>query len=281
MKRRIFLGYAFSVLLGLTACSRIGDIPTTPAPANVTTAPLEATAFPTLGPTATSMTTWQTLRDGIEYVQRREPVAQTNDWVTVVRVDMAKVNLRINYSPDQPLSVRAWYDTLKVDGVINAGFFTEDKKATGIVISNGKRFGQTYKGFGGMFSVRDGKPFLQWLSRTPYVADDRVTQALQSFPMLIINNALVDGIPDDGSRNRRSFIAIDRNGRVLLGTCQSPIWTMSDLAQYLYKNPLLNIASALNLDGGASSGIWLRGLPDAILMDSLDVVPTVISISAK
>lgn len=227
------------------------------------------------------MANWQTLREGIEYIQRREPVAKTDDWVTVVRIDMTKVNLQVAYGPEHPLSVRAWYDALKVDGVINAGFFTEDKKATGIVISNGKRFGQTYKGFGGMFSIRDGKPQLQWLARTPYVADDHVTQAVQSFPMLILNSALVDGIPDDGARNRRSFIAIDRNGRVLLGTCQSPVWTMGDLAQYLNKNPLLNIVSALNLDGGASSGVWLRGVPDAILMDSLDVVPTVITFSAK
>jgi len=225
------------------------------------------------------MATWQPIGNGIEYVQRREHVAQTDDWVTVVRIDLSKTNLRIYYAPDNPRTVRNWFDAITPDVVINAGFFTPDNTATGIVVANGKRSGQSYKGFGGMFMVRDGKPQLQWLARTPYLPDERVTQAIQSFPMLMLNGTLVDGIPDDGTRNRRSFIAIDRSGRVLLGTCQSPIWTMGDLARLLVNNPLLNVMNALNLDGGASSGIWVRGVADALLMDSLDVVPTVIAIN--
>lgn len=225
------------------------------------------------------MSTWQPLRDGIEYVQRRESVAQTDDWVTVVRIDLSRTQLRVYYAPDNPRSVRGWFNAINPDVVINAGFFTEKNNAIGIVIANGKRYGQTYKGFGGMLSLRDGKPQLQWLARTPYAQDDRVSQAIQSFPMLLINGNLVEGIPDDGSRNRRSFVAIDQNGRLLIGACQSPIWTMGDLAHYLDTSSMLNIVSALNLDGGASSGIWVRGVSDALLMDSLDVVPTVIAIN--
>ncbi len=226
------------------------------------------------------MSAWQPLGEGIEYIQRREPVAATDDWVTVVRINLSKAQLHVYYAPDHPRSVRNWFETVNPDVVINAGFFTEENKATGIVIADGKRFGQTYKGFGGMFSLRGTTPQLTWLARTPYAQDDRVTQAIQSFPMLVLNGLQIDGIPDDGSRNRRSFIAIDRSGKLLLGTCQSPLWTMSELAHYLDTSPLLNVVSALNLDGGASSGIWIHGVPDVLLMDSLDVVPTIIAINA-
>jgi uncharacterized protein YigE (DUF2233 family) len=285
MNHRIAAFTALYVFLGVTACRQPDAAPTAvpgQGPGGVTRiAPTLMSPSPLTRPSSTSMSTWQPLRDGIEYVQRRERVAETDDWVTVVRVDLTKAKLRVYYAPDSPRSVRSWYDTINPDMVINAGFFTEQNKATGIVISNGKRYGQTYKGFGGMFSLRDGKPQLQWLAKMPYTQDDHVTQAIQSFPMLVLNGTLVEGIPDDGTRNRRSFIAIDQNGRLLLGTCQSPIWTMGDLAHYLDKNALLNITSALNLDGGASSGIWMRGVPDALLMDSLDVVPTVIAINGQ
>ncbi|MCL4505457.1 MAG: phosphodiester glycosidase family protein [Chloroflexi bacterium] len=208
-------------------------------------------------------------------------MGETDDWVTVVRLDPSKLALTVHYDPTSPRTVRTWFATLNPDVVINAGFFTEENKATGLVISDGKRAGQTYKGFGGMFSVRDGKPQLQWLARTPYATDARVTQAVQSFPMLLLNGKVVDGIPDDGSRNRRSFIGIDRAGKVLVGICQSPIWTMSDLVGYLENSPLLDINNALNLDGGASSGLWIKGLPDALQMDSLVEVPTVIAVYAR
>ncbi len=283
MNQRNTVFVAIAIVLGVTACHQ-PDIPITavsPQASAATTALAPTRIAPSPRPGPTSTLTWQPLRAGIEYVQRREPVAGTDDWVTVVRVDLTKVKLRVYYAPENPRSVRGWFNAINPDMVINAGFFTEENKATGIVIANGKRYGQTYKGFGGMFSLRDGKPQLQWLARAPYAPDDHVTQAIQSFPMLILNGTLVDGIPDDGTRNRRSFIAIDQNGRLLLGTCQSPVWTMGDLAHYLDKNPLLNIASALNLDGGASSGIWMRDVPDVLLMDSLDVVPTVIAINGQ
>jgi uncharacterized protein YigE (DUF2233 family) len=177
--------------------------------------------------------------------------------------------------------VRDWFARLDADAVINAGFFTPENKAAGLIVVDGKRYGQTYKGFGGMFAMRDGKPQLQWLARQPYTPDTHITQAVQSFPMLLVNGALVEGLPDDGSRNRRSFIGIDRAGRVVLGVCHSPMWTMTDLATYLAKSSLLDLDNALNLDGGASSGLWIRGVSDALLLDSVEQVPAVIAINSR
>jgi uncharacterized protein YigE (DUF2233 family) len=129
-----------------------------------------------------------------------------------------------------------------------------------------------------MFSMREGVPHLQWLAREPYVQDQRITQAVQSFPMLVVNGQVVDGLPDDGSRNRRSFVGVDSSGHVVLGVCHSPLWTMTDLATYLAGNPLLDLTNAMNLDGGASSGLWVRGVSEAILLDSIESVPSVIAV---
>lgn len=281
MRYRIRVSFALCALFSLTACQQLSAPQASPAPQRlVTSTPAATRIVPTTLPTATSMVAWQALGNGIEYLQRRERVGETDDWVTVVRIDTSKLALKVHYDPVNPRSVRAWFAALSPDVVINAGFFTEENKATGLVISDGKPAGQTYKGFGGMFSVRDGRARLQWLARTPYAADARVTQAVQSFPMLLLNGKAVDGIPDDGSRNRRSFIGIDRAGKVLIGICQSPVWTMSDLVEYLERSPLLDINNALNLDGGASSGLWIKGVPDALQMDSLVDVPTVIAVYA-
>jgi uncharacterized protein YigE (DUF2233 family) len=278
MKHRSLTAIFLCGLLCLVGCvpATSTQTPSTVTPARFT--PVVTINVPTPTPAPTPMTEWQLVEQGIEFLQRREHVGDTDDWVTLVRIDPQAVSLRVHYDPDTPRTVREWLTTLDAAVVINAGFFTPEKRATGLVIADGKRAGQTYKGFGGMFSVRAGMPQLQWLARQPYVADDSITQAVQSFPMLLVNGQIVDGLPDDGSRNRRSFVGIDAAGRVVLGVCHSPLWTMTDLAGYLVNNPMLQLTSAMNLDGGSSSGLWIRGVSEAILLDSIESVPSVIAV---
>ena len=153
--------------------------------------------------------------------------------------------------------------------------------ATGLIIANGKPSGTSYAGFGGMFSIADGKPALQWLAKKPYVADRRTTSAVQSFPMLIHNGGVVPNIPADARPSFRTFVGMDKLGRVILGVCQTPTWTMTELADWLAAQPTLNLDSALNLDGGRSTGLWIRGIDEPRLTNSFDVVPAVITVKGK
>jgi hypothetical protein len=281
-----YLSLLCSSLVFLASCTRPGEV--APAPTVSTPAPTftplvtiyaSTSDAPTPGPllTSTPIEEWQFIGPGVEFLQRLERVGDVVGWVTFARIDPAAAALRVRYTPGAARTVREWFGATQSDVVINAGFFTEDNKATGLVIADGQRSGQTYKGFGGMFSMRGGKAELQWLSKKPYAHDTSITQAVQSFPMLLLDGQVVDGIPDDGSRNRRSFIGIDREGRVVVGVCQSPLWTMTDLAQYLAGSELLGLVSAVNLDGGASTGLWMRGVPEGVLLDSLEAVPSVIT----
>jgi uncharacterized protein YigE (DUF2233 family) len=227
------------------------------------------------------MQQWQSVLPGIEFVQRRERAGGTEDWVSLARIDLSVATLRVRYDPVSPRRVREWFGATQPALVINGGFFTPENRAAGLLIADGTTYGQTYKGFGGMLSIRGDTPQLQWLARQPYKADASVAQALQSFPMLVLDGQVVDGIPDDGSRNRRSFAGIDRAGRLVLGVCQSPVWTMTDLARFLQSSELLSIDDALNLDGGASSGFWMQGVPESILLDSIEAVPAVITVVSR
>jgi uncharacterized protein YigE (DUF2233 family) len=276
MKHHLLFKFLLCGLMCLSGCAPFTGSRSsgTPVPARVT--PIVITVTPT--PAPTPMTQWQSIGEGIEFIQRLERAGDSDDWVTLVRIDPEVVSLRVHYDPNTPGTVREWFTNLDADVVINAGFFTPEKHATGLVISDGKPAGQTYKGFGGMFSVRGNTPSIQWLAHQPYVNDARITQAVQSFPMLLVNGQIVEGLPDDGSRNRRSFVGVDHAGLIVLGVCHSPLWTMTDLAQYLVDNPLLGLNSAMNLDGGASSGLWIRGVSEAILLDSVESVPSVIAV---
>lgn len=201
--------------------------------------------------------------------------------MTVVRIDPTRSDIKVQYAPDSPHRMSDWHTATDADVIINAGFFTPQKTATGLIIASGKAYGQTYKGFGGMFSIRDGKPRLQWLGAQPYVPDAKITQAVQTFPMLVQSSKVMANLPSEDRHTYRSFVAIDKTGKVLLGITRSSSWLLSDLAVMLASHPMLNVDSALNLDGGASTGIWLRGMPEGDLTDSYDTVPSVITVKSK
>lgn len=227
-----------------------------------------------------------TVAAGIEVfvVPLSVPGADPGEALVIARVDPAMADVRVRYAPTQPRSVREWQVAVGADAVINAGYFTEENVATGLLISDGVVHGQSYRGFGGLFAVRAGPPqalSLQWLKEQPYAPDRRISQAVESFPMLVRKGRVVDGIADDGRRNRRSFIALDRSGRLLIGVTRFASLTLTELALALAAAPGLAVDSALNLDGGASSGLWLRTPGDVLSVDSLDVVPAVVTVHAR
>jgi hypothetical protein len=271
----------------LTAC-RAGSPAPVAAPSPTNTVPVippatsAARPSPTVAAEAASSFDydgrWRTIAPGLELLAVTGRAGQRQELLLVLRVDPAQRSLRVRYAPDAPRSVREWLDDSGAVAAVNAAYFLENRRTAALLIADGVVHGRTYSGFGGMFALRDGVASLHWLRRTPYTPDASIRQAVQSVPMLVEDGAVVPGIPDNGERNRRTFVALDRRGMVLLGVSQTAAWTLTDLAAYLAAEPLLDARAALNLDGGASSGLWLRADAAALLTNSLDRVPSVITV---
>jgi uncharacterized protein YigE (DUF2233 family) len=140
--------------------------------------------------------------------------------------------------------------------VVNGGFFTEEYLATGLVVSGGQVFGTSYAGFGGMFAITDQGPQLRALSQQPYDTNEPLLAALQSFPILVSPDGQIGFSQEDGLADRRTVIARDRQGRILFVLASTGTMTLHQMSRYLVESDL-DLAVALNLDGGASSGIQL------------------------
>jgi uncharacterized protein YigE (DUF2233 family) len=279
----------------LTACSAPpaqSAIETTPVLSQVTIFPQEATpataqSIESIEVTATPFGAqydgaWKPAMTGVEYMLAEISVNERKEWVLMARVDPSQVNMRVHYDPSQPKSAREWQQLTQAGLIINGGFFNDKNQVTGLIIADGESSGRTYRGFGGMFSVgQDGAPALQWLREQPFRANENIAQAVQGFPMLVVNGERVSPMDDNGERNRRSFVAIDEQGRVLLGVTQMAQWSLTDLADYLANTESLSVVSALNLDGGASSGLWMAGPFDGVSMNSFDPVPAVIAVTPR
>ncbi len=139
---------------------------------------------------------------------------------------------------------------------INGGFFTPEGKPLGLVIENGRHIGTWNAGSSltsGVLSVEKSPRILRrrhWRSFSPTL------HLVQAGPLLVENDIVVNGL---GNRERspRSFLAW--NGRHHWALGSSGKATLSELARALAAQPLakLNITTALNLDGGRSSDLWV------------------------
>ena len=258
-----------ALVLSLTGCT-------------LTRAPIvPPTATPTPSPQpAASVDGWETIRPGVErrtYSIRGEGLL--NAQAVVVRLDPALVSFRVAYSPGEPRSLNDWRASLPGAAVIvNGGFFDEQNRALGLVVSDGQVFGQSFRSFGGMFQVDESGPRVRSLVSEPY-AGEPLWHAIQSFPMLIETNGVL--APQGDGFNvaaRRTIIAQDGMGRLLLAITPLSETTFSAAQRWLL-NSDLDVRIAFALDGGRSSGLFIDH-PDGPdeTYPAFDRLPSVIAV---
>jgi len=281
-------------LLLVSGCSLFPP-PPTPTP---TLTPLPSptpnpspTPYPTPRPTSTPEppdTGWQSLQPGVELrqVTVRHVRAETGavaERLTIVRLDPASVHWRVHYDPTAPRPVSAWAERLQPLLVVNGGYFTPENETTGLLVSDGRVWGTPYAEFAGMFTVTaDGQVSVRWLRDQPYDPNEPLMEALQSFPVVVKPGGVM-GFPadaDDGRPARRTVVAQDLQGRILIIVAPRGYLSLHELARFLAGSDL-ELDVALNLDGGFSTGLWLRAGERSVEVDSLVPVPSVISVDSR
>ncbi len=223
------------------------------------------------------LNTWQRLAPGVEvrHEQWKSPANDT-DTVTIARFDLHQVHISVGYQPDQPLYTNNWARQSGALAVINGGYFDQKNHSTALLISDGQAFGTSYEGFGGMLAVdTQGNVSLRSLRLQPYNAEnEQLQQATQSSPMLVVDGARTQ-FDANAASQRRSVVAIDKQGRLLLIVSPSNAFSLDEMADLLIASDL-SIQNALNLDGGASTGLYVKGGQQSVEIDSLTAVPIVI-----
>lgn len=274
---------ALLLVVILTACQEQQQKPVIQIPQPVAT--LRPTTLHTLPEPSVahqpSDTGWVAVGQGAE--MRRMRVALeghvTLANISIVRFDPNQVRFSVGYDAQQPRSLLEWRKESSALAVINGGFFAADYQSTALVVSNGLPSGQSYVGRGGMFAVTgDGSLVLRSLADYPYSEDEPLSEALQSWPMLVKNGGQPSYSDEaDTERDRRSVVARDRSGRILFFVCSSNSFSLPSLSAWLAASDL-EIDSALNLDGGSSSGLHLL---DELRVDSYGKIPLVLLVHQR
>jgi hypothetical protein len=261
-----------ATLISSPTATHVARLISTPVPS------LPATIQPVLD------TGWSSLRSGLErrvipiYNDQRQPVAAVHIW----RLDQKRFRLDVAYA-DRPKSLDAWQKETNAELVMNGGYFsiTNDRYfPDGLTVVDGKAFGRSFKGYGGMLAIDPSRAELRWLVEKPYNPNERLQAALQAFPILVKPGGEL-GFGQENETNaqaRRTVIAQDKAGRILFIVIPEAYFALHELSLYLTESDL-NLDIALNLDGGGSTGILVADPREIISPNTL--LPFVILVYAR
>ncbi len=269
------------LLLALFTCAR----PAAPQAGRTRAIPADTTT----GTRATAAVSpgWSTARPGLRWQHvALDDDSHVLDWI-VVRFDLATLTPRAERAPGDHLAGLA--SDPGVLFAVDAGFFMDDMRPAGTLISRGVSLGgPDARGGSGLLVVRRGRAEL--LDATvPFAAEPTVDLAVQCGPRLIERDGTVGIHRDDGRRFARTAACLRDGGR-----------TLDVIVAYWRDDPmhgpgLLGLAqrlaaaspvgdprgceSALNLDGGPSTGVYVRGWP-AASHNALGPVPYALAVRA-
>ncbi len=214
---------------------------------------------------------WDFVAEGLEQTTIREGALIFQ----AVRIDPDYYNFRVHYRPGEPLNIEQWSNELaEAEVIINANFFTADHIALGLLISDFTNFGVPYTDRGGTFYVAGNAIGIRSNITDPYRGES-FSQAIQAFPMLVVNGQSAYNNNQDTAISRRTIIAQDAEGHIILMVTSGFGMSLYQLSQYL-ANSDLNIVNALNLDGGGSTMMSVADSDTTVL--SLDPVPAILAV---
>lgn len=254
---------------------------------------LRHTATHTLSPTPTATTTltptplpWDSLARGITqaYLTVPTPDSEALSYVYALRIDPAAVSFRIHYDQSEPHLIEDWQTLTEAPIIVNGGFFGGNNAPVGRIVMDGQLFGvpldyrDSRRGITGLFAVTDNKAEIYALGRASYNPRGlRFDQAIESYPMLVLPGGQPMFLEETGYRARRTVIAIDEQGYITILVSDIPLFSLYELSNWLATSGL-RLDSALNLDGGRSSGIAVNLPGEAKVIPSLVKLPIVIGI---
>ncbi|MEL6149773.1 MAG: phosphodiester glycosidase family protein [Chloroflexota bacterium] len=235
-----------------------------------------ATPIPPTATPAPASSGWVTLQPGIEERILRPPNSFFAQLVAI-RIDPQQVDFRVHYRPGDPLFADDWRTELPDAAVIiNSNFFDGADRVTGTLFADGVQHGTPYRRRGGTFYVQNGVPGIQSNLVQPY-ADERYDQAVQAFPMLVTDGQQSYFDTRADRPTRRTVIALDEQGRVIVIVTSFGGITLIDLSAYLPTTDL-DIVNALNLDGGGSTLMDVQAGESTRSVPSFDPVPAVVAV---
>jgi exopolysaccharide biosynthesis protein len=210
---------------------------------------------------------WKAIQRGIELrtasLERLEP-HQVID-LKLVRLEQRRTTMRILYGEElgfKSADARTFAARSGAIAVINASYFDERGRPLGLLKTRRSRPHSSLSRsslFTGVFGVRNDAAFV--MHRDELILDG-IDEAIQTGPLLLAKGIPLTITRGAGRQRRRSLIGIDKDQRVIIAVTDTFVGGLSwvELQEFFdTKIGLVQTPDLLNLDGGGSAQLYLKG----------------------
>lgn len=188
------------------------------------------------------------------------------DRIHLVRVDPARFSFEVLHDEASPANIETWQDRTGALAIVNASFYLRDyapetpMKAHGILL--GPRWRKTRHG---AFVAGPGADVVDLAGVDVQQKLAGFQEAVVSYPLLLDASGGVRAARNPKWLANRTFVAVDRKGRILLGTTETGFFSLRRLGLFLKAAPL-GLRIALNMDGGppACMAVRVGGFSDTV-----------------
>jgi len=222
---------------------------------------------------------FKVLKPGFESRELKLQTGLFTSELVVVRINTKLWRIKVFKGPESKTAQEVCQETNSA-AAINANFFGTNLQPLGLIISNSTLLHPLQLGGHTLTGIYVNNPEMnKIIHRDKFQSSDDFVEAVQAGPRLIADGQPIS-IPEDSS-TRRSAIAIDGNGRILLFASKDrfPGLSLKEFQQILLDKDL-DIKDALNLDGGGSSQLYVSysKLGQEISVSGGDRVPVFLTV---
>jgi uncharacterized protein YigE (DUF2233 family) len=164
---------------------------------------------------------------------------------------------------------------------VNGGYFQDDLRPVGLLVADGRTI-QPFaraKLLAGILTVRPGR--IEIVRSANFAAGKNLLDAVQCGPMLVEDSRRVAGLNTE-RHARRTIVATDGRGQWAL--CYLTSVSLADSAAILLVPGVFGNwtpRTALNLDGGGSSGLWVNASPAPVSLPEFSFVRDYIGVFVR
>ncbi len=193
---------------------------------------------------------WETRAPGLETADLVFQVGgKVVDRMALVRLDPLFYQFSVHYDPTGTRTAEDWQREFGAAVVVNGSYFDHDFVPLTPLRTSGHPAGPTaYDSTHGAF-VANGHDvnILDLRDRDVLKAIGQFPEAMVSYPFLLDPNGTNRAIESKTWLASRNFVALDGDGRVVMGTTETGFFTLHRLGKFLKDEPL-DLRVALNLD---------------------------------
>jgi exopolysaccharide biosynthesis protein len=202
---------------------------------------------------------------------------------TLIKIDLTKVDLHLLRAPSfgvPRMEIKSLVESSRAIGGINASYFDENGNALGLLISRGILHQKIHRGGNTITSIFSMKGTIPEIAHRGEFISQGVTEALQAGPRLIANNVRIATVKDTNYSRRSGVCIINPRSVVFFITSSGFLGaTLGQVQRFLLSDDL-RCKDALNFDGGGSSQLYFRDLPEHSTTGD-DAIPVALAVFAR